>query len=357
MNINRHNYEEFFLLYVDNELSAAERNAVELFVQENADVKEELSLLLQTVYTPNEVIFDNKNALLKDDFTVMQQNLLLYIDDELSTAEKINIEKTVTADAVFNKELSILQQTKLQPDTSIVFAHKNLLYRKESGNVIGLPWRRIAAAAILLGFGTWAIVATFNKKQEGIVTITNNITPLTPQTNGATINPAITSPQNSITENASSKNDAITATTSPKNNSTENILQQKESNIAAAKENKITPGKILPKPDYEKINNTGSNEIAIASVKPVITATDKINSGNKAPVEVNSNNTIDEPASGYALNTNFSETNAGESFAEEDKKKTRLGGFFRKVKRVVERNTNVKTGNGIMVAGFDIAIK
>ena len=41
---------------------------------------------------------------------------------------------------------------------------------------------------------------------------------------------------------------------------------------------------------------------------------------------------------------------------EENVKRTKLGGFIRKVKRMVERNTNIKTDNGIKVAGFDIAL-
>jgi rRNA processing protein Gar1 len=66
----------------------------------------------------------------------------------------------------------------------------------------------------------------------------------------------------------------------------------------------------------------------------------------------------------YALVTNFTEANAEEKndnqilYMNEDKvKKTKLGGLFRKVKRLVERNTNVQTGNSIKLAGFDIAIK
>src|ERR1043165_450552 len=98
MNINRHNYEEFFLLYVDNELSAADRNAVEIFVQNNTDLKEELSMLQQTVFDADTIFFDNKSSLLKEDITALQENLLLYIDDELKPADKLNTEKLIQTD-------------------------------------------------------------------------------------------------------------------------------------------------------------------------------------------------------------------------------------------------------------------
>ncbi|MEI9957930.1 MAG: hypothetical protein WDM90_16880 [Ferruginibacter sp.] len=95
MNITRNNYEEFFLLYVDNELSAAERNAVELFVQENTDLKEELNLLQQTVFNADAIIFDNKHSLIKEEVSALQENLLLYIDGELSAADKLSTEKII----------------------------------------------------------------------------------------------------------------------------------------------------------------------------------------------------------------------------------------------------------------------
>jgi anti-sigma factor RsiW len=372
MLINRHNYEEFFLLYIDNELSAAERNAVELFVQDNADLKAELNTLQQTVYKADAAVYENKEELLKDEFAVLQQNLLFYIDDELSDSDKLTVEKLLKADSSAGKELALLQKTKLLPDTVIVFANKKSLYRKEGGKVIGMPWRRIAAAAILLGFGIWVTVTFINSnKNDGVtVAINNNAEPVPKKQNTDAATPTITAPQKTVEEINAANNikQETTDKQTPKNNQLQNNtpqnLPQQNNNTIAAKEKNKKPDNNLPKPDYEKINNEESNESYVSNVKPSDNTIDKINSGNKVTVEVANDYSKTETVNGYALNASLTESDAGENndnkilYMDEDNvKKSKLGGFFRKVKRMVDRNTSIKTGNSIKVAGFDIAIK
>ncbi len=65
MDINRNNYETFFLLYLDGELKPPEMLQVENFVRENPDLHKEFSLLQQTVLSPGNEIFENKESLFR----------------------------------------------------------------------------------------------------------------------------------------------------------------------------------------------------------------------------------------------------------------------------------------------------
>src|SRR5687767_14208397 len=100
MKINRHNYEEFFILYMDNELDAAGRREVELFIGKNPDLKEELDLLQQFRLTPDtSIVFEGKEDLMSAGMTTIaptttidlsnyEEWLVLYIDDELTQAQR-----------------------------------------------------------------------------------------------------------------------------------------------------------------------------------------------------------------------------------------------------------------------------
>jgi hypothetical protein len=41
---------------------------------------------------------------------------------------------------------------------------------------------------------------------------------------------------------------------------------------------------------------------------------------------------------------------------EETITRSKAAGLFRKVKRIIEQNTNIKTGNGIRIGGYEIAL-
>src|SRR5688500_4730372 len=139
MLINRHNYEEFFLLYVDNELNVAERKAVEDFVQQNPDLEEELVMMMQSVLRPDRnIVFGNKESLLKNkpanglvNESNYEEYFVLYGDNELSNEEKDLVEQFVYKHPQYRAEFELIQQARFIPEHAALYPDKNELYRTE----------------------------------------------------------------------------------------------------------------------------------------------------------------------------------------------------------------------------------
>lgn len=175
MNINRNNYEEFFLLYVDDELTAAEKKDVENFVHENKDLQQEFNLLLNTKLPFAEDIIFEKSTLYKttNDFITtnnFEEKFLLYVDDELNAEEKQSVEKFVLQHPSTQQNFTTLKNTLL-PKEVIVCPQKNLLYKKVEKPVIVLWLNRmaVAAAVLLFVFLAWQLLPTTTKKQQEVV--------------------------------------------------------------------------------------------------------------------------------------------------------------------------------------------
>ncbi len=91
MDINRDNYEEYFLLFADNELTDSEKVAVILFLKENKDLEEEFSMIHHTISKPEQnIILDDKSFLFKNNSLSLindknyEEIFVLYHDDELT---------------------------------------------------------------------------------------------------------------------------------------------------------------------------------------------------------------------------------------------------------------------------------
>ncbi len=394
MRINRHNYEEFFLLYVDNELSATDRNAVELFVRENPDLQIELQLLKQTVAEADSISMHKKDWLyMEDDVSALQESLLLYTDDELNPADKKLVETMLSADKAAEAEWKILQQTIAEADTSIVFEDKPLLYRHAVARIIGIKWWRIAAAAALLSFIVWTAISVYKNnfsaagddgglvkkvKTESVQSPDNE---LMEKSNPDNKQPETTTPKNNIANNAVENNETEQKTNLVKQsgetlvsrkNNTQHPVKATEESITAQKIENKKPGNDLPKPHFENISNNKSNETVVKNVLPENnnnkisgknTDVVKTNPNEKAFNETvtNSNNNNMAPAVTAITVANNKTADEGNNrylnLDNEKEKRTGLGGFLRKAKRMIERTTNINTGQGVKIAGFEIALK
>ncbi len=169
--IDRENYEEFFLLYIDNELSDTEKKAVDYFLSQNPDLLAELNSLKEVVLIPETSTHFNKKLLLKEDEKAInthnyEERFLLYIDDELDTVSKSDVETFVLQHPALQNVFTGLKQSKVEAET-IEFPYKNKLYKKDK-KVVYMRWLFLAAAAVFIGLCYNVMIGLFAGSKNGL---------------------------------------------------------------------------------------------------------------------------------------------------------------------------------------------
>jgi anti-sigma factor RsiW len=396
MNINRHNYEEYFLLYVDNELNIAQRKAVETFVAENPDLRAELIMLQQSVLPADNTIFTGKHNLLKNttapnpvNETNCEEYFVQYADDELNNEQKDQVEQFVYRNPQHQAAFELLQQVKLMPDTSIVYPDKYALYRHEEDEkapVIRMRWWRIAAAAVVLIFAGamgWNMVTNGGKKnntdQPG-----NQAVAVNDKDSGKTNQPA-TTVQEQTPDNLASKDK--TPVTTPDQTQNLAVNNDKTNNKDNRKDNQSLPKVTVPvdpTPEDKMAVNNG-NERKNSDTEPKVPIVP--NTPQKQDVAIKTHDVkIVDPTDRGTINTDVKnndlalttpkvnpelikqtvvteEIDPDVIFAANDNnngKKNKSRGFFRKVSRVFDKATNADPDHeksSIRIASFEIALK
>lgn len=142
--INLSNYEDWFLLYADGELTVAEQEAVLQFVNVHPDLKEELDLFLSMRFQPETTIKFENEASLKAEFF-----------NELET------------------------KYRFEPDLTILFPDKQLLYKRTAMPVISMfRYAAVAASTIVTAGLIWWFTGNTTVEQPIVQAETKTIAPV-----------------------------------------------------------------------------------------------------------------------------------------------------------------------------------
>ncbi len=339
MNINRHNYEEFFLLYVDNELTAGQRKIVEAFVASNPDLQEEFNLIQQSTFT-DDIKLDTTfiNSLLKpvdEESSISEEQLLLYVDGELRADEKAQVEKELVANTTLQKELQWLRRSQLTTDTSIVFPDKSLLYKQaEPARVFSLSmtarrWSAAAAVVVLLGSAMWLMLdgTKTTDKPESIAVVKE---PKVKENQSTTPSPF----KAQIDKDLKATKNEFGKTTVSSNESDNQNQQTKTSKTSVAT---VNPTEKISTP------NTIAVEQPIAIAKTDVNEK-KVENKIDVPRNFSETSTVQPIANNIsypAYNNDVADEEEDALLNEERQRRSGIAGLIKKAKRTLERKTGI----------------
>lgn len=167
------NYEEFFVLYIDNELSNDQMQMVDDFLAEHPDLQAEFEILAATKLPSEEFTID-KSELLAANMMVntIDEELLLFMDNELSGDKRKVVELELASNKEYLLQYQLLAKTKLDDREKISYPNKKELYRRTETKVVGIRiWMRVAVAAILIASLTVLYFNDSSSVQPGTQTV------------------------------------------------------------------------------------------------------------------------------------------------------------------------------------------
>ncbi len=257
----------------------------------------------------------------------------------------------------FKIDFELIGKAKLDADAAIIFPDKKQLYRKEKdGKVIPLILWRSMAAAVFLGFGFWITISYFNKK-EGIRAVAfeqGNIQ--LPEVNAPKINSENTGDSKNEIPVPATKNEVAENKEKDSKENERKIVPDKIKNAVV----KTVPNKMIPTEEKAIPLKKDSREILAASV-PIAENPDRIIATTFLR-QTNQNEHVDrliqpmeQPVS-YAQNASYTiDNNSNDenyifyNVKADEFNKTKVGGFLKKVKRIVERTNPI----GRLLSGED----
>lgn len=159
--------DEELINYLENNLTEADKKIFEVKLVNDIALNNELKGYKKTILI-NEpaLVFNEKAELVKtDDDLILNNSALAYLEGQLEASGKLQFEAELKTNSTLQKEVALLNKTKLEATTSIQFPDKVSL-KKETKVIALFSFRKLAsmAAAILLLIGLAFVFNYYNSK-------------------------------------------------------------------------------------------------------------------------------------------------------------------------------------------------
>ncbi|HBS85372.1 MAG: hypothetical protein A2W91_16320 [Bacteroidetes bacterium GWF2_38_335] len=170
MDINRKNYELYFMDYLDGNLNELQIAVLMAFLVENPDLEQELNDLRNLDLEIPTVEFTGKQNLKKFDFTaeISSSNFndfaVAYHENDLNQIQKQKTELFLKKNPQYNKDFELFAAVRLKPDFSIVYKDKSKLKQRKT---VLFDFRKpavylsVAVAAAVLIFMITSVIPAF----------------------------------------------------------------------------------------------------------------------------------------------------------------------------------------------------